>query len=89
MYQQTLIKDNPLVFTNRIFAYALAVAEENASAGIIVTAPTCGSAGVIPGLLRAMKEEYNLTKEQILRGLAIGGIIGNLFKHNATISGAE
>lgn len=89
MYQQALMGQNPLMLTNKIFAYSLAVAEENASAGLIVTAPTCGSAGVIPGLLRAMREEYHLTKEQILRGLAIWGLIWNLFKHNATISGAE
>lgn len=89
MYQKSLTQPSSLSFTNKMFAYALAVAEENASAGRIVTAPTCGSAGVIPGLLKAMKEEYLLSEEQILRGLAIGGLIWNLIKHNATISGAE
>lgn len=89
MYQNALKKRAALVLTNKIFAYALAVSEENASMGMVVTAPTCGSAGVIPGLLRAMKEEYELKEEEVLRGLAIGGIIGNLIKENATISGAE
>lgn len=77
------------VITKKIFAYALAVAEQNSSAGTIVTAPTCGAAGVIPGLLRAMREEHNLDEETCLKALAIGGLIGNLIKQNATISGAE
>ena len=76
-------------FVGRIFAYALAVAEENGSGGRVVTAPTCGSCGVIPGLLYAMKEEYEIDEKDILKGLAIAGIIGNLIKENATISGAE
>ncbi|PID67390.1 MAG: serine dehydratase [Fusobacteriales bacterium] len=89
MYEQTLKKRASLVFTNKIFAYTLAVSEENASAGKVVTAPTCGGAGVVPGLLRAMKEEFELSEEEVLKGLAIAGLIGNLIKHNATISGAE
>lgn len=89
MFEKALTKRAALVFTNKIFAYALAVSEENASIGQVVTAPTCGAAGVIPGLLRAMKEEYELKETDILKGLAIAGIIGNLIKHNATISGAE
>ena len=78
-----------ILLTNKMFAYALAVSEENANGGVIVTAPTCGSSGVIPGMLKAMEEAYHLSEEQVLRGLAIGGLIGNLIKHNATISGAE
>lgn len=89
MYEKSLSHQDPLLLTNKMFAYALAVSEENGNGGIIVTAPTCGSAGVIPGMLKAMEEAYQLTEEQILRGLAIGGLIGNLIKHNATISGAE
>ena len=89
MYDKALSKRASLVFTNKIFAYALAVSEENASMGQVVTAPTCGASGVIPGVLRGMKEEYELVEKHILRGLAIAGLIGNLVKQNATISGAE
>ena len=89
MYDKALSKRASLVFTNKIFAYALAVSEENASMGQVVTAPTCGASGVVPGVLRAMKEEYELVEKHILRGLAIAGLIGNLVKYNATISGAE
>lgn len=76
-------------FIGKTFAYSLAVSEENGSGGKVVTAPTCGSCGVIPGLLYAMQEEHNLQKDDILKALAIAGIIGNLIKENATISGAE
>ena len=89
MYEKSLSKRAALIFTNKVFAYALAVSEENASMGQVVTAPTCGASGVIPGLLKGMKEEYELTEKHILRGLAIAGLIGNLVKYNATISGAE
>ncbi len=89
MYEKSLSKRAALIFTNKVFAYALAVSEENASMGQVVTAPTCGASGVIPGLLRGMKEEYELSEKHILRGLAIAGLIGNLVKYNATISGAE
>jgi len=73
----------------RVFAYALAVAEENASGSVIVTAPTCGSSGVVPAVLRYLKEAYGFEKEKILRALATAGLIGNLVKHNASVSGAE
>jgi L-serine dehydratase len=76
-------------FTGKIFAYTLAVSEENGGGGRVVTAPTCGAAGIIPGLLYALKEEYELPRIEILKGLAISGIIGNIIKENATISGAE
>ena len=89
MYEKALSKRASLIFTNKVFAYALAVSEENASMGQVVTAPTCGASGVIPGVLRGMKEEYELVEKHILRGLAIAGLIGNLVKQNATISGAE
>ena len=89
MYENAMSQHDPLLLTNKMFAYALAVGEENANGGVIVTAPTCGSSGVIPGMLKAMEEAYHLSEEQVLRGLAIGGLIGNLIKHNATISGAE
>ena len=71
------------------FAYALAVAEENASGGVIVTAPTCGSCGVIPGILYHLKQSYDFSDKKIFKALATAGLIGNLIKTNASISGAE
>ena len=72
-----------------IFAYALAVSEENACGGKIVTAPTCGSCGVLPGVLYHLKKVYGFSDQRIIRALATAGIIGNVVKHNASISGAE
>jgi len=71
------------------FAFALAVSEENASGGKIVTAPTCGSCGVVPAVLYLLKSQYEFTDKKIIRGLATAGLIGNLIKTNASISGAE
>lgn len=76
-------------FLGRIFAYTLAVAEENGAGGKVVTAPTCGACGIIPGLMYALREEYELSEKEILKGLAVAGLIGNIVKENATISGAE
>ncbi len=70
-------------------AYALAVSEENASGGLMVTAPTCGSCGVLPAVLRYAQETFTLNEDTILRALATAGLIGNLIKHNASISGAQ
>ena len=70
-------------------AYALAVAEENAGGGIIVTAPTCGSCGVVPAVLRYMQEITGCPDTAVLRALATAGLVGNLIQHNASISGAE
>lgn len=70
-------------------AYALAVSEENASAHGIVTAPTCGSSGVLPAVLRHVRDTVDTSEIHILRALATAGLIGNLIKHNASISGAE
>lgn len=72
-----------------ISAYAFAVSEQNADCGTIVTAPTCGACGVLPASLVYVQQQRKLTDEQILRGLAVAGLIGNLVKHNASISGAE
>lgn len=73
----------------RIWAYALAVSEENASGGMIVTAPTCGASGVLPAVLRYLNETLECSYNDILRALATAGLIGNLVKKNASISGAE
>ena len=72
-----------------ISAYAFAVSEQNADCGTIVTAPTCGACGVLPASLVYVQQQRKLTDEQKLRGLAVAGLIGNLVKHNASISGAE
>ena len=72
-----------------IAAYAYAVAEQNAGNGTIVTAPTCGACGVLPAVLKYAQDTRGLTDEEICRGLATAGIIGNLTKRNASISGAE
>ena len=73
----------------KIAAYAYAVAEQNADNGTIVTAPTCGACGVLPAVLKYAQDTRGFTDEQICRGLATAGIIGNLTKRNASISGAE
>jgi L-serine dehydratase len=70
-------------------AYALAGAEENASGGQVVTAPTCGSCGILPAVLLYLQEAHALPETAILHALATAGLIGNLVKHNASISGAE
>jgi L-serine dehydratase len=72
-----------------VFAYALAVSEENAAGGMIVTAPTCGSCGTLPAVLYHMQERYGFSTQKILRAIATAGLIGNLIKENASISGAE
>ncbi len=73
----------------KIFAYALAVSEENAAGNEMVTAPTCGSCGTLPGILYFLKEHDQLSDIKILRALATAGLIGNFVKTNASISGAE
>ncbi|MBP7263451.1 MAG: L-serine ammonia-lyase, iron-sulfur-dependent, subunit alpha [Spirochaetia bacterium] len=72
-----------------LYAYALAVAEENAAGNVIVTAPTCGSCGVLPGVLYNLAANYGFADTKILRALATAGLIGTLVKHNASISGAQ
>lgn len=72
-----------------VFAYALAVSEENAAGRRIVTAPTCGSCGVLPSVLYHVGKSKNFSEPRILRALATAGLFGNVVKHNASISGAE
>jgi L-serine dehydratase len=81
-------KDN-LKSRGLVFSYALAVSEENASGGKIVTAPTCGSCGVVPAVLYHLKKSRDFSEMRMLRALATSGLVGNIVKHNATISGAE
>ena len=73
----------------QVYAYALAVSEENATGGKIVTAPTCGSCGVLPAVLYQIKETRNFIDKRILRALATAGLFGNVVRTNASISGAE
>jgi L-serine dehydratase len=72
-----------------VFAYALAVSEENAGGGTIVTAPTCGSCGVLPAVLYHVQNTYDFSETKILHALATAALIGNLVKKNASISGAQ
>ena len=90
LYETTLaIREPALEEFQKIASFAYAVAEQNASNGTIVTAPTCGACGVLPAVLKYAQETKGYTDEQICRGLAAAGIIGNLTKSNASISGAE
>ena len=79
----------PLGGTSLPLAFALAVSEENAGGGKIVTAPTCGSCGVLPGVLYYLMKEYDLGEVRILRALLTAGMVGNIVKSNGSISGAE
>ena len=90
LMEQTPGKDIPALREfQMIAAYAYAVAEENADNGTVVTAPTCGACGVLPAVLKYAQVTRGFTDEEICRGLATAGIIGNLTKTNASISGAE
>lgn len=72
-----------------IMAYAMAVSEQNASGGVVVTAPTCGSAGVLPAVLYHSQVDHKMSDKNIIHALATAGLFGNIIKHNASISGAE
>ena len=90
LYEQTPDAEVPALREfQQIAAFAYAVAEQNADNGTIVTAPTCGACGVLPAVLKYAQVTKGFTDEQICRGLATAGIIGNLTKSNASISGAE
>jgi L-serine dehydratase len=79
----------PFKRRSQLFSYALAVSEENASGGKIVAAPTCGASGVVPAVLEYFRKVYKTDLKSIVRALATAGLIGNLVKRNASISGAE
>ncbi|MBQ7603435.1 MAG: L-serine ammonia-lyase [Clostridia bacterium] len=82
-------EDSSITQSRLIAAYAFAVSEENACENIVVTAPTCGSCGVIPSLLYYLHYDRGFPEESVLDGLAVAGIIGNVIRTNASISGAE
>ena len=77
-----------LARTGTLSAYGLAVSEENAAGGVVVTAPTCGGSGVVPAVMRYLRETLPANEDAIIRALATAGLIGNLIKTNASISGA-
>lgn len=79
----------PFKRRSQLFSFALAVSEENASGGRIVTAPTCGASGVVPAVLKYFKKVHKSDNKSILRALATAGLVGNIVKTNASISGAE
>ena len=90
LFNQRHIDESPQTRENRLVcSYAFAVSEQNADCGVIVTAPTCGSCGVMPAVLKYMQEKNNFSDNDIIRALAVGGLIGNIVSTNASVSGAE
>lgn len=89
LYRKARLSGDHFRRTGFLAAYAHAVTEENASGGRIVTAPTCGACGVVPATLRYLAEILDCNAKEVLRALATAGLIGNLVKTNASISGAE
>lgn len=88
-YMKASGRSSSLKSRGLIYSYALAVSEENAAGGLIVTAPTCGSCGVLPAVLYHLYLSRDFSEKRILRALATAGIFGNVVKKNASISGAE
>lgn len=90
LYQQRHIDETPQTKENRLVcAYAFAVSEQNASGEVIATAPTCGACGILPAVLKYEQEAHKYSDDNILDALSTAGIIGNIVKTNASISGAE
>ena len=90
LYNQRHIDESAQTKENRLVcSYAFAVSEQNAAGGVVVTAPTCGSCGVLPGALYYIQKEYKIPEVRILRALLTAGIVGNIVKTNGSISGAE
>ncbi len=90
LHNQRHIDESPQTRENRLVcSYAFAVSEQNADCGLIVTAPTCGSCGVLPAVLCYMQEKNGFTDKDIVRALAVAGLVGQLVATNASVSGAE
>jgi len=90
LLSQKHMDELPQTYENRmVSAYAFAVAEQNAASEVVVTAPTCGSAGVLPAVLMYEQLQRRFTDTDILHALATAGMIGNFIKTNSSISGAE
>lgn len=89
IYIKAKMQSEKLRRTGLLVAYAHAVSEENAALGEIVTAPTCGSCGVLPAVLRYLRDALGCAEIELLHALAVAGIVGNVVKRNGSISGAE
>ena len=90
LYSQKHIDESPQTRENRLVcAYAFAVSEQNADCGIIVTAPTCGSCGIVPAVLKYMQDKNGFSDNDVLRALAVAGLVGDIVATNASVSGAE
>ena len=89
IYIKAKMQSDKLRRTGLLVAYAHAVSEENAALGEIVTAPTCGSCGVLPAVLRYLREALGCTETELLHAIAVAGLVGNVVKRNGSISGAE
>ena len=88
--RQRHMDESPETRENRkVCAYAFAVSEENAGGGVVVTAPTCGASGVLPAVLLFKQEQQGFSDTEVLHALAAAGVVGNIIKTNASISGAE
>jgi len=90
IYDHILVNKHPeIVECQLVCSYAYAVSEQNADNGVVVTAPTCGSCGVLPAVLYYIRDKRKLSDEEILHALGIAGLFGELAKRNASVSGAE
>lgn len=90
LYRQRHIDESAETRENRLVcSYAFAVSEENAGGGVIVTAPTCGACGVLPAVMFYKQEQHGFSDREVLHALAAAGVVGNIIKTNASISGAE
>jgi L-serine dehydratase len=90
LFNQRHMDESAMTRENRIVcAYAFAVGEQNADCGTIVTAPTCGACAVLPSVLKYMQQSRGFSDDEIVRALMTAGLVGNIVKHNASISGAE
>jgi len=90
LYNMQHIDESAETRENRVVcSYAFAVSEQNASGQTIVTAPTCGASGVVPAVLYYQQQKHGFSDFEICKALAAGGVVGNLIKTNASISGAE
>lgn len=90
LYGQIKPDESPQTRENRIVcAYAFATGEQNAAAKTVVTAPTCGAAGVVPAVMMYLQEKNGYSDERVVNALISAGVVGNVIKHNASVSGAE